>query len=53
MKDFDTSRNSLIDRDEFFNGISRWLHRVVRRRPASGDAGTHATNSLNAFNKVS
>ncbi|KAB1216626.1 hypothetical protein CJ030_MR4G007832 [Morella rubra] len=51
MKDFDTSHNSLIDRDEFFNGISRWLRRVVRRRPASGDAGTHATNSLNAFNK--
>jgi Ca2+-binding EF-hand superfamily protein len=30
MKDFDTSHDSCISMEEFFNGISRWLKKTKR-----------------------
>ncbi|XP_028785270.1 sodium/calcium exchanger NCL-like [Neltuma alba] len=51
IADFDTSRNSLIAEDEFFNGISRWLSKAKRSRRASGDAGPHTMKYLTDFHQ--
>ncbi|KAK4255859.1 hypothetical protein QN277_008798 [Acacia crassicarpa] len=49
IEDFDTSRNSLIDEDEFFNGINRWLSKAKRcGRP---DAGPHTMKFLSDFHQ--
>jgi Ca2+-binding EF-hand superfamily protein len=48
MKDFDTSHDNHIDKDEFVTGISRWLNRT--KRTASRDSDAH-TMILN-FHKV-
>lgn len=52
MNDFDTSGNELVDRDEFVNGVSRWLRRALRTRVASGDAGQHTMKFLSDFHTV-
>ncbi|MCI58806.1 sodium/calcium exchanger family protein, partial [Trifolium medium] len=41
MADFDTSRNQLIDEEEFVNGVCRWLQAARRSRAPAGDAGPH------------
>ncbi|KAF7836669.1 sodium/calcium exchanger NCL-like [Senna tora] len=51
MEDFDTSRDSLIDEDEFVNGICRWLQKARRSRVTSGDAGPHTFKFLNDFHQ--
>lgn len=53
MVDFDTSRNQLIDEQEFVNGVCRWLQRAARSRVASGDAGPNTTKFLSDFHGVS
>ncbi|KAI9085951.1 hypothetical protein K1719_032028 [Acacia pycnantha] len=47
--DFDTSRNSLINEEEFFNGISRWLSKAKRSRRLSADAGPNTMKFLSDF----
>ncbi|KAG4971760.1 hypothetical protein JHK82_037429 [Glycine max] len=49
MDDFDTSGNERVDREEFVNGVSRWLQRAQRARVASGDAGPHTMKFLSDF----
>ncbi|KAL2331381.1 hypothetical protein Fmac_018962 [Flemingia macrophylla] len=49
MRDFDTSRNQLVDRQEFVDGVCKWLQRAQRSRVASGDAGPHTMKFLSAF----
>ncbi|KAL1299598.1 hypothetical protein HN51_044142 [Arachis hypogaea] len=49
MNDFDTSRNELVDEEEFVNGVCRWLDRARGSRPASGDAGPHTVKFLSNF----
>ena len=39
MDDFGTSHNHEVSREEFVDGISRWLQRIKCSRGASGDAG--------------
>lgn len=51
MRDFDISRDELIDRGEFFGGISRWLNKLKRSRPASGDPGPHTAKFFNNFHE--
>ena len=53
MEDFDTSRNQLVDEEEFVDGVCRWLHRARRARRASGDAGPHTVKFLSNFHLVS
>jgi len=53
MDDFDTSGNERVDREEFVNGVSRWLQRAQRARVASGDAGPHTMKFLSDFHTVS
>lgn len=53
MGDFDTSRNQLIDEEEFVSGVCRWLQRARRSRAASGDAGPHTMKFLSDFHVVS
>lgn len=53
MADFDTSRNQLIDEQEFVNGVCRWLQAAQRSRVASGDAGPHTVKFLSDFHTVS
>jgi hypothetical protein len=52
MKDFDTTRNDVIDKDEFFGGIERWLSKLKRKLPSSGDPGAHTEKFLNDFHQV-
>ena len=40
MKDFDTSRDSLISFDEFSYGISRWLDEAKGSRASQAGPGT-------------
>ncbi|WJX68527.1 hypothetical protein P8452_52885 [Trifolium repens] len=49
MTDFDTSRNELIDEEEFVNGVCRWLHAARRTRAPAGDAGPHTVKFLSNF----
>ncbi|KAI9086061.1 hypothetical protein K1719_032138 [Acacia pycnantha] len=51
IEDFDTSRNSQINEDEFFNGISIWLSKVKRSRRLSADAGPHTMKFLSDFHQ--
>jgi len=53
MNDFDTSGNELVDREEFVNGVTRWLQRAQRARVASRDAGPHTMKFLSDFHTVS
>jgi hypothetical protein len=53
MTDFDTSRNELIDEEEFVNGVCRWLHAARRTRAPAGDAGPHTVKFLSNFHTVS
>jgi hypothetical protein len=52
MKDFDTSHNDVIDKDEFFQGIKKWLGKFKWPRPPSGDPGPHTKHFLD-FHQVS
>ncbi|KAK8913922.1 hypothetical protein KSP39_PZI024396 [Platanthera zijinensis] len=36
MADFDTSRNFTVEKKEFIQGISKWIHEAKRTVPASG-----------------
>ncbi|XP_004489056.1 sodium/calcium exchanger NCL [Cicer arietinum] len=49
MVDFDTSRNQLVDEEEFVNGVCRWLQTARRSKAASGDAGPHTMKFLSDF----
>ncbi|GAU29648.1 hypothetical protein TSUD_53000 [Trifolium subterraneum] len=49
MADFDTSRNQLIDEEEFVNGVCRWLQTAKRSRAPAGDAGPHTVKFLSDF----
>ncbi|KAF7822661.1 sodium/calcium exchanger NCL-like [Senna tora] len=49
MQDFDTSRDSRVDVNEFVAGICRWLQRARRSQAASGDAGPHTMKFLSDF----
>ncbi|KAK7272570.1 hypothetical protein RJT34_29249 [Clitoria ternatea] len=51
MDDFDTSRDQLVQQDEFVNGVCRWLQRAQRSRVASGDAGPHTIKFLSDFHR--
>ncbi|KAK4255860.1 hypothetical protein QN277_008799 [Acacia crassicarpa] len=51
IDDFDTSRNSFINEEEFFNGISRWLFKAKRSRRPSADAGPHTMEFLSDFHQ--
>lgn len=53
MVDFDTSRNQLVDEEEFVNGVCRWLQTARRSKAASGDAGPHTMKFLSDFHTVS
>lgn len=53
IDDFDTSRNSFVDGDEFVNGICRWIQKAKGSRGPSGDAGAHTMKFLNDFHHVS
>ncbi|GMY31965.1 sodium/calcium exchanger NCL-like [Fagus crenata] len=44
MKDFDTSHDNHIDKDEFVTGISRWLNRTKRTASRDSDAHTMILN---------
>ncbi len=51
MKDIDTSHNSRIEKEEFVDGISRWLNKI--KRAATGVAGPHTlTKVFDYFHKV-
>jgi hypothetical protein len=52
MKYFDTSHNDVIDKDEFFQGIKKWLGKFKWPRPPSGDPGPHTKHFLD-FHHVS
>lgn len=39
MKDFDTSRDCRVDKDEFIDGVGRWLQKA-RGSKVSSDAGS-------------
>jgi hypothetical protein len=52
MADFDTSRNQLIDEEEFVNGVCRWLYAARRSRAPAGDAGPHTVKFLSDFHTV-
>ncbi|PNX57654.1 calcium ion binding protein, partial [Trifolium pratense] len=49
MADFDTSRNQLIDEEEFVTGVCRWLQAAGRSRAPAGDAGSHTVKFLSDF----
>ncbi|XP_059443115.1 sodium/calcium exchanger NCL-like isoform X2 [Corylus avellana] len=49
MKEFDTSHDEVIDKDEFVQGIKRWLRKLRLRRPASCDPGPHTTKFLHDY----
>ncbi|KAK4255862.1 hypothetical protein QN277_008800 [Acacia crassicarpa] len=51
VDEFDTNCNSLIDEDEFFNGISRWLSKAKRSGRPSTDAGLHTMTFLIDFHQ--
>ncbi|KAK1554761.1 hypothetical protein Q3G72_016926 [Acer saccharum] len=51
MTDFDTSRDSLIDFDEFIEGISKWLNKAKGGRPGSADAGPSAIKVLDDYHE--
>lgn len=53
IDDFDTSRDSLVDEEEFFNGINRWLDKAKGTRRASADAGPQTMRFLSDFHQVS
>ncbi|KAK9269027.1 hypothetical protein L1049_000795 [Liquidambar formosana] len=48
MKDFDTSKDNLIDSEEFVKGISKWL-REAKRTASSRLAGPHTIKVLEEF----
>jgi hypothetical protein len=51
MKDIDTSYNSRIEKEEFVDGISRWLNKT--KRAATRVAGPHTmTKVFDNFHKV-
>ncbi|KAF5728270.1 hypothetical protein HS088_TW21G00415 [Tripterygium wilfordii] len=41
MEDFDTSRNSEIDMEEFVRGITKWLNEAKRASASSAGPGSH------------
>ncbi|XP_040989759.1 sodium/calcium exchanger NCL-like [Juglans microcarpa x Juglans regia] len=51
LQDFDTSRDSVIDKNEFFNGISRWIKRAKRTQVVKPDPGPHTMKFLNDFHE--
>lgn len=52
MKDFDTSRDTRVDVNEFVEGISRWL-KQARRSGTSGDSqDDQSIRFLNHFHQV-
>ncbi|XP_062168650.1 sodium/calcium exchanger NCL-like [Alnus glutinosa] len=51
MIDFDTSHNEVIDKEEFFQGIKRWLSKLKQRLPSSGDPGPQTERFLNDFHQ--
>ncbi|XP_054815824.1 sodium/calcium exchanger NCL-like [Prosopis cineraria] len=51
MEDFDTSQDSLLDANEFVNGVRKWLRKSMRSQDASGDAGPRTIKFLNDFHQ--
>ncbi|KAA0066783.1 sodium/calcium exchanger family protein [Cucumis melo var. makuwa] len=51
MNDFDTSRDSHVDSNEFGNGIIRWLSQVQGSRTGRGDDGPHTMKYLHNFHQ--
>jgi hypothetical protein len=49
MVDFNTSRNSVIEKGEFINGILRWLEEAKR---SSDSSGASSKKFLNDFHQV-
>ncbi|KAF3442447.1 hypothetical protein FNV43_RR16363 [Rhamnella rubrinervis] len=49
MKDFDTSRDSKVDFEEFFKGISKWLDEAKRAADVKEDPGFRTLKFLNDF----
>ncbi|KGN55087.1 sodium/calcium exchanger NCL [Cucumis sativus] len=51
MNDFDTSRDSHVDSNEFGNGIIRWLSQVQGSRTGRGEDGPHTMKYLHNFHQ--
>lgn len=53
MKDFDLSEDSLVDKNEFINGISRWLRKALRSAGGfSSDQSSPILRILRSFQRV-
>lgn len=52
MKDFDTSRDSLISLQEFTIGVSKWLHEAKHAGDSTSNSGSHTTKFLSDFQEV-
>ena len=49
MNDFDTSRNDVLEEDEFVQGMKKWLNEAKRSVPASG---AFSKKFINDFHEV-
>ncbi|PRQ31085.1 putative sodium/calcium exchanger membrane region, EF-hand domain pair [Rosa chinensis] len=51
MKDFDTTRDSLISLDEFKAGVQKWLNEAKRAGKSTSNSGSHAEKFLDDFHE--
>ncbi|KDP36272.1 hypothetical protein JCGZ_09837 [Jatropha curcas] len=51
MKDFDVSRDNAIDRQEFVNGISKWIHKAKQSIAASSESSVGMRRFIYEFDK--
>ncbi|KAK3198789.1 hypothetical protein Dsin_022204 [Dipteronia sinensis] len=51
LEDFDTSRDSHIDIDEFIVAVSKWLNVATGGRPGSADAGPQTMKALEDYHE--
>lgn len=53
LKEFDTSANNFVEKDEFVAGISKWLHVAKGGRASNDDRDPHAMKFISDFHKAS
>ncbi|XP_062011529.1 sodium/calcium exchanger NCL-like [Rosa rugosa] len=51
MKDFDTSHDSLITREEFTKGVQKWLNEAKHAGNSTSYSGSHTEKFLNDFHE--
>ncbi|KAL6205836.1 hypothetical protein ACLB2K_023088 [Fragaria x ananassa] len=51
MKDFDTSRDSLISHDEFIAGVRKWLNEAKHAGDSKTTSGSHTMKFLSDFHE--